>query len=80
MDFIDYIMVIAIVASVTFNILMYERNKKLVAKCAKEKARLLKFKADVKRQEANRLLVHEQSNEVDKDYKDGEKGYFFYDM
>lgn len=80
MDFIDYIMIILLVASFVFNLLMYSRNKKLVKKCTKEKARLLKFKADVKRQEANRLLVQQQSNEIEKDYKDNEKGYFMYDM
>mgnify|MGYP003304508147 CR=1 FL=1 len=75
MNFIDILMIIVLTASVVFNLLMYSRNKKLAEKCAKEKARLNKYRADIKRQEANRILVHQQSGELERDYADDEECY-----
>lgn len=61
MDIEDIILIILLVASVTFNICMYYRNKWLAYKLEKAKRKFLQWKADLVKQDAAKLI--EQSEE-----------------
>ena len=77
MDIEDIILIILLVASVTFNICMYYRNKWLAYKLEKAKRKYLSYRADAIKQEAERLIANGKTNnykEIDKNGVHSVKG------